>query len=421
MKKLLLLTLTLLLTLPMLASQKRWAGGDISLLPEYEKAGAKYLDPAGNLLPGSLLDYLKTQNWDVMRVRLFVAPDKYTGSDKDPNACQDFDYILPLCQRIVDAGYALMLDFHYSDTWADPAQQWTPADWASLNDEQLYTKIYDYTRQVLTDLKANGVTPTFIATGNEISYGMLWGPVGTPEKDQKRCYINSDANWDRLTTLLKQAGKACREVCPDAQIILHTERTADLPVQDNFYKRMNEAGVDYDIVGLSYYPYFHGDLKNLRGGIEHAIATSPGKQVQIVELGYSYAWEVPGTKFDFSGTWPYSQDGQQKFVEDVVSLCEGYDECTALLWWWPEYNAYGTQLTGWYNAALFDSRTGKASPAIGALGSFSTSDSSVGMLPADPSAPAGEQPWYTTQGVRLPGAPTLPGLYIHGGRTVLIR
>lgn len=139
-----------------------------------------------------------------MRIRLFVNPEKYKerhlndqnpDTRYDPNACQDFDYILPLCKKIVSNGMDLMLDFHYSDTWADPAKQWTPIDWEGLTDEKLCQKIYDYTKQTLLDLKAQGVVPAFIQPGNEISYGMLWGPVGT--SDPKKTMMGSDANWER--------------------------------------------------------------------------------------------------------------------------------------------------------------------------------------------------------------------------------
>ena len=241
----------------------RYVGGDISLLPEYEKAGAQYKDHDGTPI-AEVLPFLHQEGMNAMRVRLFVNPDDYTGKDADPNACQDLEYITPLCKRIKDAGFALLLDFHYSDTWADPAKQWTPKAWEGLSDAQLYQKIYDYTKETLVSLKEAGVTPDFIQPGNEISYGMLWGPYGAADKDLKKAFMGSDANWQRFGTLLKQAIKACREECPDAKIIIHTERVAQTNVQKNFYDKMNALGVDYDIIGLSYYPYFHGSMSVLR-------------------------------------------------------------------------------------------------------------------------------------------------------------
>lgn len=238
-------------------SAQRYVGGDISLLPEYEKAGAQYKTPAGEPI-ADVIPWLHRQGMNAMRVRLFVNPAKYKelhpndanpDTRYDPNACQDLEYIKPLCKRIVDSGMDLMLDFHYSDTWADPAKQWTPVDWEGLTDEQLYQKIYDYTRDVLTQLKDYGVVPRFIQPGNEISYGMLWGPAGTPSP--KKALMGSDANWARFGNLLKQAVKACHAVCPDAKIIMHTERVAQVDMLKNFYDKMMELGVPYDIIGLS--------------------------------------------------------------------------------------------------------------------------------------------------------------------------
>ena len=203
------------------AGAERFAGGDISLLPEYENAGAVYKDITGAVIP-DLLPWLKNQGMNAMRVRLFVNPDKYneqygSSSDADlkydPNACQDLEYITPVCKKIVENGMDLMLDFHYSDTWADPAKQWTPLDWQGLSDEQLYQKIYDYTKETLETLKAQGIVPAFIQPGNEISYGMLWGEPGTSAP--KKTLMGNDANWNRLGRLLSQAIKACREVCQD--------------------------------------------------------------------------------------------------------------------------------------------------------------------------------------------------------------
>ncbi|MDE6272021.1 MAG: arabinogalactan endo-1,4-beta-galactosidase [Muribaculaceae bacterium] len=354
--------------------EKRYVGGDISLLPEYEEAGSRYLDPEGRPV-ADLIPFLGDEGMNAMRVRVFVNPEDYKGKDKDPNACQTIESVIPLCRRIKQAGMALMIDFHYSDTWADPAQQYTPRQWAGLTDAELNDEIYRYTRQSLITLSEAGITPDFIQPGNEISYGMLWGPEGTPASEQKKTFLGSEANWLRLGNLLKNAILACREVAPDAMIVLHTERTADIPVQDNFYRRMNDMDIDYDIIGLSYYPYFHGPLSSLEKAIESLEKNFSDKRIMVVETGYSYKWEVPGTSCPVD--YPYSEEGQERFAEDLVGMLLRHKAVDGLFWWWLEYNAYGTSLSGWYNAPLFDSTTGRALPALKAICRFASAADAV--------------------------------------------
>lgn len=400
---------------------RRYAGGDVSLLPAYEEAGAVYLDYEGRPISGSALDFFAAEGLDIMRVRLFVDPAAYQGADKDPNACQSLEYIIPICKRIVAAGLPLMLDFHYSDTWADPAKQWTPAAWVGLTDDQLYQKIYDYTRDVLVRLGEVGVTPDYIQTGNEISYGMLWGAYNASSGSLKKCYSGSDANWPRFITLLKQAGKACREICPEAKIVLHTERVPKLDIQNNFYNKMKEGGVDYDIIGLSYYPYFHGALSVLDTAIGSLESLFPDKEIMVVETGYAYKWAVPGTSYDYSSTYPYSDAGQRAFTHDLVELLKKHQAVTGLIWWWPEYNAYQTNLAGWYNAPLFDSTNGRACTAIKELADFVDKGGVEGVLEdcseAGASAVGG---WYNLQGQPV-HEPLAPGLYIRKGEKVYVR
>ena len=170
----------------------KYVGGDISLLPKYEEQGAQFKDKNGQTIT-DLVAYVREQGWNTIRVRLFVDPAKGQAITDDANkkeVVQDLDFVTALGKRIKDAGMLFMLDFHYSDTYADPSKQWTPQDWQSLTAAELKKKIYEYTRDCLLQLKENGAAPDFIQTGNEISYGMLWGAKGTSDN---RCYSTSDA------------------------------------------------------------------------------------------------------------------------------------------------------------------------------------------------------------------------------------
>ncbi len=397
---------------------QRYVGGDISLLPEYEKAGAQYKTHDGTPI-NDLLPWLHEEGMNAMRVRLFVNPDDHKTaypSKYDPNACQDLEYITPLCKKIVDNGFSLMLDFHYSDTWADPAKQWTPESWKALSDEQLYDKIYEYTKETLTTLKEAGVTPAFIQPGNEISYGMLWGAENASSSSLKKVYSGSETNWARFGKLLNQAIKACKEVCPDAKIVLHTERVAQVNVLTNFYDQMKKLNVDYDIIGLSYYPYFHGDMSVLDKALSSLQTRYPDKNIMIVETGYSYKWEVPGTTHDYSGTWSYSDEGQNKFAKDLVATLEKYSNVNGLFWWWMEYNAYGTNLSGWYNAPLFNSLDGCAVSALKTICSFGE-DSAVGIISDDSEV---NDIWYDLQG-RIVRDHDTPGIKISKGKKIMVK
>ena len=188
---------TCIMTFPTATLAQKYVGGDISNLTNNEKKSPTYLAASGNEVADPL-DLFKSEQLNAMRVRLHVNPSDYPNND--PNVCQDLEYVKALGKRIKDAGFKLMLDFHYSDTWADPAKQWTPKQWENLSDTELYEKIYDYTKDVLQQMKDAGAEPEFIQTGNEISYGMLWGKEGS--SNLKKCFMGNDANWDRFTTLL---------------------------------------------------------------------------------------------------------------------------------------------------------------------------------------------------------------------------
>ena len=352
----------------------RLVGGDLSLLPQYEEHGANYQDINGQKIT-DMLSFLKQQGWNSVRVRLFVDPSNASSQDKGQGVCQSLDYVKAFGKRVKDAGLLLMVDFHYSDSWADPAKQWIPNGWTSLSEEQLKAQVYTYTKDCLEQLNAAGAAPDIIQTGNEISYGMLWGAQGN-----KTYYCTSAASasvWNRFTTLLKQAGKACREVCPRAKIVLHTERVAQPDVLCNFYQQMKTAAVDYDVIGLSYYSYYHGNLSVLNSALTQLESSFPDKQIMIVEAGYYHKWQPTGNGIiDLSSTYPITDAGQKAFTNALIATLKNHTNVYGLFWWWPEANEYGlnwdTQRVtdAWYNAGLFDNETGRALPALYELQNF---------------------------------------------------
>lgn len=372
------LSLCLLFMAIMPSFAQHYVGGDISMLPLYEQKGAKYYTNSGTAIT-DVLGYFKSEGLNTMRVRLFVDPSQATQDEKNQGVRQDLEYVKSLGKRIKDYGLKFMLDFHYSDTWADPVKQYTPNSWLSLSETELQQKIYDYTKDCLQQLKEAGAEPDFIQTGNEINYGMLWG-----NRSAKTNYTAGSAGQERFMTLLKQAGKACREVCPEAKIVMHSERVAKLSILTNFLKDLKNYSVDYDIIGLSYYPYYHGTLATLNTVLTVLERDYADKKIMIVETGYCAHWAISGD-YDLTSDYPISEAGQLKFTEDLITKLKAHPNVIGLYWWWPEANEYGIDWqeavtpSGWYNATLFDNQNGKAYKALSSLKNFLTDEQLAGV------------------------------------------
>lgn len=403
----------MMLWAPICCFAQKYVGGDISMLTKYEDAGVVYRDKNGTAVQP--LPFFKEQGMNAMRVRLFVDPSK----DSDKGVCQDLDYVKALGKRIKDTGMMFMLDFHYSDTWADPGKQWTPDAWKDLTNEQLYTKIYEYTKETLQALKAAGATPDFIQTGNEISYGMLWGTeAAVGNNNTNRCYTNSSsANWNRFFNLLKKAGQACREECPNAKIVLHSERVPKTNVLTDFFDRMKNNSIDYDIIGLSYYPDHHGDLNILEKALTALENKNYGKDIMIVETGYGYKWGI-GDEFNYTATYPRTEEGQRQFTADLITKLNAHESVKGLFWWWPEDNGNKNVTDGWWNAGLYNHNTGKPYAALYELKNFL--DGSAGISSLKYAAPE-DNIWYDLSGKRMTNKPTSKGIYINNGRKVIVK
>ncbi len=372
-------------------SATKYVGGDISLLTKYEERGAIYYNENGARIT-NMLSYLKSTGMNAMRVRLFVDPSMADAEDQGEGVCQDLPYVQALGQRIKAAGFDLLLDIHYSDTWTDPGQHSTPSSWTVTS--ALADSVYSYTKRVLNAMIAVDATPDFIQVGNEVTYGMLW-PTG-------HCYP-SGANYGAGTfanfaNYLKQGIRACREVCPAAKIVIHTEmgRTSNVT---SFYQSLKSYTTDFDIIGLSYYPYWHGGLNVLDELLTDLETAYPTKKIQIVETGYPHAYYPSGASYDLQSTWPATEAGQKAFAAALVETLNAHSHVNGLYWWFPEANEYGINYvnhvtTDWYNCGWWDNQNGQVMDAL-----FETTNFLAGSEeePLDIYIVGGEGNWSLTE------------------------
>ena len=345
----------------------RYVGGDVSLLPKYEQHGAIYYNEQGTRIT-DVLGYLKAEGLNAMRVRLFVDPSQAGAEDQGEGVCQDLPFVLALSQRIKAAGFHLLLDIHYSDTWTDPGQHSTPSSWTVTS--ALGDSVYSYTCRVLNALISVGAEPDFIQVGNEVTYGMLW-PTG-------HCYPSGanygNGTFDNFANYLKQGIKACREVCPRAKIVVHTEMSRASNVI-SFYEVLRNYTTDFDIIGLSYYPYWHGGLSVLDNLLTTLETSYPSKKIQIVETGYPHAYYPTGANYDLQSTWPATEEGQRVFTSDLIQLLNAHASVNGLYWWFPEANEFGISYsnhvtTDWYNCGWWDNQNGHVMDALFEMPAF---------------------------------------------------
>jgi len=327
-------------------------GGDLSALAHLEKHGTVFRDASGK--PADCIKVMAAQGANCVRLRLFVDP-----TDKG-FVVNSLDYTLALAKRAKAANCAVMLDFHYSDTWADPGHQIIPRSWPQDSLPALEKKIEAYTFETLRRFDKEGVFPELVQIGNEIENGILW-PVGKVWLGKGK-----PPNHEPLLRLLKAASRGVRRATPQksrTRIIVHSATGGLVDRTANFHQHLK--GLDFDVVGLSYYPWWHGTLEGLRDNCRN-VQEKFGKEVLVVEAGFP--WRVGGKHTKWAGKtypWPYTPDGQKQFLSDVIDAVASTPDSKGIgvIWWHPD--AIETKgLKVWHSgsAALF-TPDGKPLPA----------------------------------------------------------
>lgn len=250
--KRLVFTLIMLLSLTSLSAQiaieKPYAvGADISWLQWQEDMGIRFSDGG---VEGDALAILRDNGFNYIRLRLFVNPKSELGYSQRDGYC-DLEHTVAMAKRIKEAGMYFLLDFHYSDNWADPQKQIMPQAWQTFSYEEVCNALYEHTKETLLALKREGIVPDMVQVGNEVSNGMLW-PYGSVRH-----------SFEGLCGLLREGIRAVREYAPEAEVMLHVALGGQAEESQRFFDAMNEYDVEYDIIGQSYYPEWHGTLEEL--------------------------------------------------------------------------------------------------------------------------------------------------------------
>ncbi|MBN2165738.1 MAG: glycosyl hydrolase 53 family protein [Marinilabiliaceae bacterium] len=243
-------------------------GADISFLPQLEAKGIKFKE---NGVEKDAIELLKEHGFNYIRLRLFHNPSTEKGYSPNKGFC-DLNHTLKMAKRVKDAGLKLLLDFHYSDYWADPQQQYKPLAWEGLSFEDLKDALKNYTKEVVNALKSQGTTPDMIQIGNEINHGMVW-PDGHIE------------NVDQLAQLIKSGIAGVKEVDDSILIMLHVALGGQNDESVFWFNNMFSRGVDCDVIGLSYYPRWHGTLADLEFNMNDLIRRY-GKDINLVEYSH---------------------------------------------------------------------------------------------------------------------------------------
>lgn len=345
-------------------------GADVSMLAEIEECGGKYFDADGK--EKDLFVILKENGVNWIRLRVWNNPvdDKGVGLGGGNN---DLARTIALGKRAKDAGFKLLVDFHYSDFWADPARQTKPAAWKDMNAEQLEKAVYDFTLDSMKQLVAAGAKPDMVQTGNELNGGMLW-PEGKTWKDVNDVEVGGIKGFAKFLTA---AGKAIREIDPSIKIAIHLANGGDNGLYRSIFDGLKKEKVDYDAIGLSFYPYWHGSMAALEANVSD-LAKRYKKEMYIAETAYGYTED----DFDEQGNvfMVYSDDnfgyeatvqGQATVVRDVMASIfkAGGNLGRGVFYWepgWIPVKGAGWKAgegNNWDNQAMFD-KDGKVLESI---------------------------------------------------------
>jgi arabinogalactan endo-1,4-beta-galactosidase len=248
-------------------------GADVGWLSQMEATGYKFYDNDGT--EKECLQLLKDRGMNTIRLRVFVNPSNH----KTNGHCSKKETV-EMALRAKNMGFRIMINFHYSDTWADPGHQAKPAAWVSHSFAELLNDVYNHTYEVLDTLKSSGVIPEWVQIGNEIPSGMLWPDGHT-------------SNWTQLAQLLNKGYEATKAIDTTIKVIVHIDQGNDNGRFRYFFDRATTHGVKYDVIGLSYYPFWLGSdytatISDLKNNMLDLVSYYYNKEVMIVEVGGDY-------------------------------------------------------------------------------------------------------------------------------------
>ncbi|MEI8095560.1 MAG: glycosyl hydrolase 53 family protein [Spirochaetales bacterium] len=344
-------------------------GADVSTLDQVERSGGTFQDARGKA--GDALAILKAAGINWIRLRLWVNPVDASGQPVG-GGNNDLASYLRTAARAKKLGLRVEADFHYSDFWADPSKQPIPAAWAGLSTADLHKQMYRYTFDCLKAMKARGVLPDMVQIGNEINNGMMW-PAG-------KLYASGDENvggMEGLIALLKEGIRATRDTSKNIRIMLHAAEGGSNAAFRNLFDPLTAAKLDYDVIGLSFYPYWHGKMSDLESNMND-LASRYKKDLVVAESAYAYTLEDgdgfpnafgPGT--DKLGGYRATVQGQASEIADLIGIVAGISDGKGIgvFYWEPAWipAAGAGWKTGegnnWDNQALFDAH-GKALPSL---------------------------------------------------------
>jgi arabinogalactan endo-1,4-beta-galactosidase len=352
------------------AERPFYAGVDISMLPEIEKAGGVYRQPNGE--PDDAVRIFRDHGCNLFRVRLFVDPSRDFA--RTHGATQDLATVRALSKRIKSAGGTILLDLHYSDTWADPMHQHKPAAWKDLDFDALEQRVHDYTTAVLKDLRESGAAPEMVQVGNEVTAGILW-PDGKvldqPADVQQR-------QWERFARLFNAGARAVRaapreESSQPTRVVLHIHGGGKPGLPRWFFEKFGALGADYDVAAISYYPAWGDSIDALKQNLVDVVRVT-NRDVLVAET--SYPWRaMEGIKDATVMRWPMTPEGQAQFARDLAEVVRATPDGRGIgvAWWYPEaIPVEGLRIWRGGAEALFDEK-GNPLPGLEAFGRASKS------------------------------------------------
>ena len=302
-------------------------GADMSFVLQAEQRGKTFLDTDNT--PASPWQIMRSHGFNWGRLMICSEPSRLG---------QGIDYVLQGAAKLKEHGYHFALDYMLSDNWSNPMSQPMPESWKGKSGKELEQCLYDFVFSTMQQLKQADLLPEIVQIGNEISNGILW-PYGrvfySPEKAAR-------SNWKEFTSLLKAGIKAVRDVDSKVQIMLHADFGGDRNFSSIFFSKMEEYGVDYDIIGYSFYPWSHGTLADLRDNLDYTIKTF-GKSVIVIETGF---YSEPSNYFEKKGhkaAYPETEEGQRQWLEAVneVVMSAHDNKGLGVFWWEPMFGARG--------------------------------------------------------------------------------